>query len=967
MTDWNIPLDRRALLRTTGAGVLGTTALSESRAAQSSGGEEIWRFRVFSQVESSPTVVDDTVFAGSAGDFYAVDAADGTEQWKFDNWGGAVYSSPTVADSTVYIGSVDENLWALDAANGTEKWRFPTESYIWSSPTVTGGTVFVGSEDNTLYAVDSNSGEELWTFDTGDSVHSSPTVVDSTVFVGSEDHNLYALDANSGEEQWRYETNGGVFSSPTVADGTIFIGGGFANNNVYALSAGDGTEQWSFETGDFVRSSPTVVNNTVFVGSRDNNVYALSTSDGTEQWSFETGGAVFSSPTVADGTVFVGSKDNNIYALDAANGTEQWRFETEDEVNGSPTVVNGVVYIGDDNLDVYALDAGVGGPSEGSRVNLGTLGHHHVWADEASETQSASVSVNDTAVEPGQDNISTITVDSAYLSEGGFVTIHDSTLRQGAIFDSIRGTSNYIEAGTAASDIEVDLDDPYTEDGTAIAVPYKDTNDNEQYDFRSSEGAEDEPYTDENDSLISDSSEVTVGFDPAVHGFNFPNWGGQNTDDNREDFDPPHDHQTIAEAQFDTQFDEEWAPQIKDFLDIPIAPSPLGQMGQAIYSTFQEGPETIYSDGHCYGMCLTARQFFEEGIPESLPEDTEFASDIPQPSGDYDDVGAQIDEDHRSQFLSWSTREEVLFLSPFLESSLQRIDAENEVDLIRSEIDERGTAMVMITTSPKTVDSDEERAHQVLAYNVEIDGESLSDADTANIDIYDPSLSAESYDDVTSILQIDVSEPTFHPVQNQDRDGYLGIYQRFALAGPSRPDALGAVRMTSNLIFDMFARYIEGYMSVVARSPIRIDAIAPDGTTLSRPAEDVDGTPPSEIVYLTGADAGRYDIRAEGTGDGEYGIEVAGQTPEGGRIDDSIEGEITEGETQTVAATVPESEDDEGEASADGPTLFDYTDNNGVVDTANLREAIDEWRNGEARTKLLRDVIDAWRSGEPVA
>jgi outer membrane protein assembly factor BamB len=842
MTDWDLPLDRRALLRTTGAGVLGAAALSESRAAPSSGGEEIWRFRVFSQVEPSPTVVDDTVFVGSAGDFYAVDAADGTEQWKFDNWGGAVYSSPTVADSTVYIGSVDENLWALDAADGTEKWRFPTESYIWSSPTVAGGTVFVGSEDNTLYAVDSDSGEELWTFDTGDSVHSSPTVIDSTVFVGSEDHNLYALDANSGEEQWRYETNGDVFSSPTVADGTIFIGGGFANNNVYALSAGDGTEQWSFETGDSVRSSPTVVNNTVFVGSRDNNVYALSTSDGTEQWSFETGGEVFSSPTVADGTVFVGSKDNNIYALDAANGTEQWRFETEDEVNGSPTVVNGVVYIGDDNLDVYALDAGVSDSSEGSRVNLGTLGHHHVWADKAS-------------------------------------------------------------------------------------------------------GA--------------------VGFDPAVHGFNFPNWIGQNTDDDHEDFDSPHDHQTIAEEEFNTQFDEHWAPTLKDALGLPIPPTALEVLASAVYETFQDGPEAVYSDGHCYGICLTAQQYFEEGIPESLPEGTEYPADIPQPTGEYDDVGIHIDDHHRAQFLSSGPMEEAAFLSPDSEGALEPIDAEAEVDLIRSEIDQRGTAMIGISTSPAHV-PDDKLLHQVLGHNVDVKGESLSSADTAVIDIYDPDFPAEAYEDDSKQLQIDISEPTLHPVREDDGSGYRITYERFALVGPSRPDAEGAILFGKILVRDILSRFLEGYVSVVARSPIRIDAIAPDGTTLSRPAEDVDGTPPSEIVYLTGADAGRYDIRAEGTGDGEYGIEVAGQTPEGGRINDSIEGEITEGETQTVAATVPESED-EGKASADEPTLFDYTNNNDVVDTANLQEAIDEWQNGEAGTKLLRDVIDAWRSGDPVA
>jgi len=963
MTDWDLPLDRRALLRTTGAGVLGATALSESRAAQSSGGEEIWRFRVFSQVEPSPTVVDDTVFVGSAGDFYAVDAADGTEQWKFDNWGGAVYSSPTVADSTVYIGSVDENLWALDAANGTEKWRFPTESYIWSSPTVAGGTVFVGSEDNTLYAVDSDSGEELWTFDTGDSVHSSPTVVDSTVFVGSEDHNLYALDANSGEEQWRYETNGNVFSSPTVADGTIFIGGGVANNNVYALSAGDGTEQWSFETGDVVRSSPTVVNNTVFVGSRDNNVYALSTSDGTEQWSFETGGAVFSSPTVADGTVFVGSKDNNIYALDAANGTEQWRFETEDEVNGSPTVVNGVVYIGDDNLDIYALDAGVEGSSEGSRVNLGTLGHHHVWADKASGAPSASVSVSDITLPPEQDEVSTVTVDSAYLPEGGFVTIHDGGYENGVTFASVRGTSDYIQPDTEVSDLQITLDDSYTQDNQAIAIPYQDTNNNEEYDFRSSDGDEDGPYTNETDTVIMDSASVDFETFPEAYGFGFSNWGGENTFD--ETFDPPHNHETITEEQFNTQFQDEWKPTLDSTLDVGVPGLAVQFLIDKLYETLQEGPEALHSDGHCYGMCLVVQQYFEEGLPNTLPDDANQASDIPQPTGDYEEVGATIDEKHRSQALDSDTMKVGSFLSPNTTQALESIDAEQQVDLIRSAIEENGTAVVGIGSSPEYV-PDATFLHQLLAYNVDIDGESLSSADTATVEVYDPNESADFYATDARRLKIDISEPSNHPILNNDGDGYLLLYQRFELVGPSRPDEY-PLQFGSLILLDFLSRFLDGLTIIEANSPVRIDAVAPDGTTLPHPEESVDGTPPSEIVYLTGADAGRYDIRVEGTGDGEYGIKVAGQAPEGGRIDDSVEGEITEGETQTVAAIVPESEDDEGKASADEPTLFDYTNNNDVVDTANLREAIDEWRNGEAGTKLLQDVIDAWRSGDPVA
>jgi hypothetical protein len=148
---------------------------------------------------------------------------------------------------------------------------------------------------------------------------------------------------------------------------------------VRTAQAAGGDEIWRFETGNFVQLSPTVVDGTVFVGSADNNVYALDATDGTEQWRFDTGKAVFSSPTVVDGTVFVGTDDKNVYALDANDGTEQWRFETAAIVRSSPTVVNGTVFVGSQDNNMYALDAGVSGSSEGSRVMLGTLGHHGDW------------------------------------------------------------------------------------------------------------------------------------------------------------------------------------------------------------------------------------------------------------------------------------------------------------------------------------------------------------------------------------------------------------------------------------------------------------------------------------------------------------------------------------------------------------------------------------------------------------
>jgi len=77
---------------------------------------------------------------------------------------------------------------------------------------------------------------------------------------------------------------------------------------------------------------------------------------------------------------FVGSFDTNVYAVDTDTGDELWSFETGGVVVSSPTVVNGTVFVGSEDDNVYALNAGVEGSSEGSRVNLGTYGHHHSLA-----------------------------------------------------------------------------------------------------------------------------------------------------------------------------------------------------------------------------------------------------------------------------------------------------------------------------------------------------------------------------------------------------------------------------------------------------------------------------------------------------------------------------------------------------------------------------------------------------------
>ncbi|SDF44204.1 PQQ-like domain-containing protein [Halorubrum xinjiangense] len=192
-------------------------------------------------IQSSPTVVDDSLFVGDGrGTLYAIDAETGNRRWAFEST--RIRSSPTVADGTVFVGSFDHNLYAVDAETGNQQWAFETGDFIASSPTVIDSTVFVGSDDGYLYAVDAETGDQEWAFQTGGRIRSSPTVVDGTVLVGSSDGNICAVDTETGDQRWEFEIGSGVNSSPTVVDGTVFVGS--ADGNLYAVATGvDGSSE----------------------------------------------------------------------------------------------------------------------------------------------------------------------------------------------------------------------------------------------------------------------------------------------------------------------------------------------------------------------------------------------------------------------------------------------------------------------------------------------------------------------------------------------------------------------------------------------------------------------------------------------------------------------------------------------------------------------------------------------------
>ena len=125
-------------------------------------------------------------------------------------------------------------------------------------------------------------------------------------------------------------------------------------------------------------------------------------------------------------------------------------------------------------------------------------------ADNESAHQPAYVTFTDQTTD-GE----TVVVENVTLASPGFVTIHDSSLLVNNTIDSVIGTSEYLEAGTHEN-VTVTFDEPLEESETLIAMPHRDTNQNQTYDFVETDGEEDGPFLTPDGEAVTDDAVVTV-------------------------------------------------------------------------------------------------------------------------------------------------------------------------------------------------------------------------------------------------------------------------------------------------------------------------------------------------------------------------------------------------------------------------------------------------------------------------
>ena len=235
-------------------------------------GRPLWTFRAAGPIESSPLLVNNTLYFGSWDHkLYALTLRGRKRpqlRWTFEA-DDQVVAAPAYAGGTVYIATSNGSVYGVNANSGRMRWhatsfsRFGRREYFYATPTVAYGRVFVGNADGTVYAYGASSGDLLWARAVGTYVYTAAAVWRKAVYVGTWDGVFFALDARTGDVRWRFDAPASITGAPTVLAGLVYFStcgrcgvGGLRRvktgpHGTFALNARNGSLVWKFHDGKY--------------------------------------------------------------------------------------------------------------------------------------------------------------------------------------------------------------------------------------------------------------------------------------------------------------------------------------------------------------------------------------------------------------------------------------------------------------------------------------------------------------------------------------------------------------------------------------------------------------------------------------------------------------------------------------------------------------------------------------------
>jgi eukaryotic-like serine/threonine-protein kinase len=270
------------------------------------------------------------------------------ELWSFETV-GRIYSNPLIDGNTIYFGCNDNTFYAIDANDGNELWRYQTSYNIQSGSTIVDSIIFFES-GNSCYALNKDTGEEIWVhvnnneqgkekLDSWDYHHSTPVIDDSLIYFGLGTGSIIGLEIATGNLKVHTSTIDSVpiRSTPVINDGILYFGGWKGKAYAFDINANEiiwtretYTSPPPYSTFGMLNTKMLIYDSLLIMGGRNPEISALNAYTGIPEWSFEVsdGGWISGDPTIVNDTLYIGGSDcHKLFAFDVHSGDLIWDYE----------------------------------------------------------------------------------------------------------------------------------------------------------------------------------------------------------------------------------------------------------------------------------------------------------------------------------------------------------------------------------------------------------------------------------------------------------------------------------------------------------------------------------------------------------------------------------------------------------------------------------------------------------------
>lgn len=235
-------------------------------------GKEIWHITTNQAVMGAATIHEGIAYIGGGdGRMFAIDIHTGKVKWSFDELKNYVLTRPLVYNDKLYFGCWDTHFYALNLADGSLVWKWNngngnpklSPASVW--PVAANGKVFFAAPDRYFTCLDAETGEQIW--------RTKEYKVRETVGLSEDGRTVYskcmwdtvvAMDATTLEPVTRWATHAefGYEHNPAMPlekDGILWVS--TKNGLLLGMDAQTGKVLWRHKIGNSILNTPLPLSN----------------------------------------------------------------------------------------------------------------------------------------------------------------------------------------------------------------------------------------------------------------------------------------------------------------------------------------------------------------------------------------------------------------------------------------------------------------------------------------------------------------------------------------------------------------------------------------------------------------------------------------------------------------------------------------------------------------------------------